>query len=101
QTHHGGLGGVVAQHLQGALDPVGNRIAGRDAAEHIDKHALDLGVAENHVEAVRHDLGGRAASDVKEICRFDAGVCFAGIGDDVEGAHDESGPVADDADLPV
>src|SRR5690625_7559662 len=54
------------------------------------------GIRDGHVTGVQTcalpiyflDIG-RAASDVEEVCRFDAGMCFAGIGDDVEGAHDE------------
>ena len=95
------LGGRVAEDLEGLHDAVGDRVAGGDAAEDVDEDALDLRVAEDDVEAVRHDLGGGSAADVEEVGGLDAAVLLAGVGDDVEGGHDEPGAVADDADLAV
>ena len=43
----------------------------------------------------------RAAADVEEVGGLDAAVLLAGVGDDVEGRHDQPGAVADDADLAV
>ena len=53
-----GLVAVVAEGLEGAHDAVGDRVAGGDAAEDVDEHALDLLVAEDDVEAGGHHLGG-------------------------------------------
>ena len=72
-----------------------------DAAEDVHEHALDLRVVEDHVEAVGHHLGGRAATDVEEVGGLHAAVRLAGVRDDVEGAHHEARAVADDADRAV
>src|SRR4051812_11447549 len=46
------LGRVGPEDLERLHDAVGHRVAGRDAAEHVDEDALDLGVAEDDVQAV-------------------------------------------------
>src|SRR6478736_6787708 len=51
------------------------------------------------VEAVGHDLRRGAATDVEEVRGLDAAELLTGVGDDVEGAHDQARAVADDADL--
>src|SRR6476619_4850286 len=90
---------LVTEGVEGADDAVGDRVAGGDAAEDVDEHALDLRVRQDDVQAVGHDLGAGAATDVEEVGRLDAAELLAGVGDDVEGAHDQPGTVADDADL--
>ena len=92
---------LVAELLQRADDAVGHRVARGDAAEHVDEHALDLAVAEDDVEAVGHHLGRGATTDVEEVGGLDAAVLLAGVGDDVQRRHDQTGAVADDADLTV
>lgn len=87
--------------VQGADDAVGDRVAGGDAAEDVDEHGADVRVAEDDLQAVRHDLGGGAATDVQEVGGLDVAVRLTGVRDDVQGAHDETGAVADDADLAV
>ena len=49
--------------------------------------------------AITSALG--AAADVEEVGRLDAAVPLAGVGDHVEGGHDQARAVADDADLAV
>ena len=71
-------------------DAVRDRVAGGDAAEDVDEHALDLLVAEDDVEAGGHDLGGGAAADVEEVGRLHAAVLLARVGDDVERRHHEA-----------
>src|SRR4051812_44197260 len=93
------LGGLVAEDLQGLDDPVGDGVARGDAPEDVDEDALDVVVAEDDVQPGRHHLGRRAAPDVEEVGGLHAAVRLAGVGDDVEGAHDQPGAVADDADL--
>ena len=93
------LGRLVAEDLQRADDAVGDLVAGGDAAEDVDEHALDLLVVEDHVEAVGHHLGVGAAADVEEVGRLHAAVRLTGVRDDVEGRHDQPRAVADDADL--
>ena len=95
------LVGLVAEDLQRLDDAVGDRVAGGDAAEDVDEHALDLRVAQDDVEAGGHHLGRGAAADVEEVGRLDAAVLLAGVGDDVERRHHQARAVADDADLAV
>src|SRR5215217_8570256 len=96
-----GLGGLVAEDLQRVDDAVRDRVARRDAAEHVDEHALDLRVPEDDVQAVRHHLRGRPAADVEEVRRLHPADLRTGVRDDVQGAHDQPSAVADDADLAV
>src|SRR4051812_64839 len=95
------LGRLVAQDAECRDDAVGDGVAGGDAAEDVDEHALDGRVAQDDVQAVGHDLGRGAATDVQEVGRLDAAELLTGVRDDVEGAHDQAGTVADDAHLAV
>src|SRR4051794_35714544 len=95
------LGRLVAEQLQGVHDAVGDRVAGGDPAEDVDENALDGGVGQDDAQAVGHDLGRGAATDVQEVGRLDAAELPTGVGDDVQGAHHEPRAVADDADLAV
>src|SRR5688572_13221085 len=90
---------LVAEVLQGRDDAVGDGVAGGDAAEDIDEDALHGRVGQDDVQPVAHDLGRGAATDVEEVRGLDAAELLTGVGDDVEGAHDQAGAVADDADL--
>ena len=95
------LGRLVAEDLQRALDAVGDLVAGGDAAEDVDEHALDLRVVDDHVEAVGHHLGVGAAADVEEVRRLHAAVRLTGVRHHVERRHDQARAVADDPDLAV
>src|SRR5829696_7994581 len=99
ETHDQRLGRLVAEVLQGGHDAVGHGVAGRDAAEDVDEHALHGRIGQDDVEAVPHNLGRGATPDVEEVGRLDAAELLSGVGDDIEGAHDQAGTVADDADL--
>src|SRR6478609_3133665 len=101
ETYDEGLGRLVAEDVERADDALGDLVAGGDAAEDVDEHRLHLGVVEDDVEAVGHDLRVGAAADVEEVRRLHAAVLLAGVRDDVEGAHHEARAVADDADLTV
>ncbi len=92
-----GLVGRVAEDLQGTLDAVGDLVARGDATEHVDEHALDLLVVEDHVETVGHHGGVGAAADVEEVGRLHAAVVLTGVRDDVQRRHDQARAVADDA----
>src|SRR5690348_14465227 len=61
-----------AEHAQRRYDPVRHLIAGGDAAEHVDEHAAHAGVGQHDLQAVRHHLGGGAATDVQEVRGPDA-----------------------------
>ena len=67
----------------------------------LTKTLLTAGSPRMISQPVGHHLGRRAAADVEEVGRLDAAELLAGVGDDVEGAHDQAGAVADDADLAV
>ncbi|AGS71326.1 putative hydrolase [Streptomyces collinus Tu 365] len=98
------LGDVLAavlQELQRLDDAVGDLVTGGDATEDVHEDGLDVRVAQDDLQAVRHDLGGGATADVQEVGGLDAAVVLTGVGDDVQGAHDETRAVADDADLTV
>src|SRR6478609_2983433 len=101
EAHHQRAVLLLAEGVERADDAVGHGVAGGDAAEDVDEHAPDLGVGQDDVQAVGHHLGAGAATDVEEVGRLLAAELLTGVGDDVEGAHDEPGPVADDADRAV
>ncbi len=101
QTHDERLVGLVAQDLQRLDDAVGDRVARGDTAEHVDEHALDLAVTEDDVQTGGHHLGRGATADVQEVGRLHIAVLLTGVGDDVQGRHDQARTVADDADLTV
>src|SRR5690349_8882146 len=101
QPHDQRLGGPVAEDLQGLDDAVGHGVAGGDAAEDVDEHAPDVRVAEDHVQARRHDLGGCATADVEEVGGLDPAVLLPRVRDDVQRRHHQARAVADDADLAV
>src|SRR4051795_1782659 len=95
------LGRLVPQDLQRLDDAVGHGVAGGDPAEDVDEDALHGRVGQDDVQPVGHDLGRGAATDVEEVGRADPAELLAGVGDDVQGAHDQAGAVADDPDLTV
>src|SRR5215212_11363963 len=95
------LGGLVAEDAECGDDAVRHGVAGGDPAEDVDEDALDGRVAQDDVQPVGHHLGGGATADVEEVGRLDAAELLTGVGDDVEGAHDQPGAVADDPDLAV
>src|SRR6187402_3868860 len=101
EPHDERLGRGRAQLGERTHDALGDGVARRDAAEHVDEHALDLRVAEDDVQASGHDLGRGATADVEEVRRLDAAVVLARVGDDVEGRHHQACAVADDSDLAV
>ena len=73
-----------------------------DAAVDVDEHGFHLRVGQHDGQAVTHHRGGRATSDVEEVRRRDIrALLLAGVPDGVERAHDQSGAVADHADLTV
>src|SRR5262245_34056679 len=98
EPDHQRLVGLVLEDLQRLDDAVGDRVARGYAAEHVDEHALDLGVVQDDVQACGHHLRGGAATDVEEVGRLDAAVLLAGVGDHVERGHHQAGAVAYDAD---
>src|SRR5690606_5517545 len=86
QPHDERLGRLVTQRLERADNAVGHRVTGGDAPEDVDEHRLDLLVAQDDVQSVRHHLGGRATTDVQEVGGLRrAGELLAGVGHDVEG----------------
>ena len=94
------LGCRVAERLQSALTmPLATASHAVIPPKTLTKTDLTCGIAEDDVEAVGHDLGRGAAADVEEVRRLHAAVLLTGVGDDVEGRHDEACAVADDADL--
>src|SRR5918998_2896471 len=80
------LGRLVAEQLQRVHDAVGDRVAGGDPAEDVDEDAPHGGVGQDDVQAVGHDLGRGATTDVEEVGRLDAAELLTGVGDDVQGA---------------
>src|SRR5919112_3239407 len=72
EPHDQRLGGLVPQLAERGHDPVGDLVAGGDATEDVDEHALDGRVAQDDVQPVGHHLGGRATADVEEVGRLDA-----------------------------
>ena len=82
------------QALDGGEDATGDGVAARDAAEDVDEDALDVRVHEDDGEAPADGLFAGAAADVAEV-----GGRAALAGDHVQGAHDDAGAVAHDADV--
>src|SRR5437763_7416341 len=101
QTDDQRLAGLGTQDLQRLDDAGRDRVAGGDAAEDVDEHALHVGVVEDDVQPGRHHLGRRAAADVEEVGGLHPAVLLARVRHDVQSGHDEPGAVADDADLAV
>src|SRR3954468_3950235 len=93
------LGRLVPQDLQRLDDAVRDGVAGGDPAEDVDEDALHGRVGQDDLQPVGHNLGGGATADVEEVGRPHAAELLAGVRDDVQGAHDQAGAVADDADL--
>src|SRR6201994_80404 len=89
----------LAQHADRGHDAVGDRVAGGDAAEHVDEHAAHRRVGQHDLQAVGHDLGRGAAADVEEVGRPHPPVLLTGVGHHVQRGHDQAGAVPDDADL--
>src|ERR1700694_4963926 len=93
------LGGAGHAHHQGnpdaelvasGDDASGDLVPAGGPAADGDEDRLDAGVLEDHVEAVAHHFGFGAATDVEKVGRLAA----RGF-DQVEGVHDQAGPVAE------
>ncbi len=81
---------------EGRDQPFGDEVAARDSGEDVDEHGLDRVVGEDQVDGLLDRLGVGAAAGVEEVGRG-----AAGLGDDVERRHHETGAVAEDADVAV
>src|SRR3954454_7697861 len=101
QAHDQRLGCLVAEQAQRRDDAVGDGVTGGGPTEDVDEDALHVGVGQDDVQPVGHDLGRGATTDVQEVGRLDPAELLAGVRDDVQGAHDQAGAVADDPDLTV
>src|ERR1700761_654835 len=102
QPHHDRVADLVAaltEHADRRDDPVGHRVAGGDAAEHVHEHALHRRVGQHDLQAVGHDLGRGAAADVEEVGGPHAPERLTGVGHHVQRGHDQAGAIPDDADL--
>src|SRR3954468_19847688 len=93
------LGRLVTEQLQRMHDAVGDGVTGGDPAEDVDEHALHGRVGEDDLQAVGHDLGRGTAADVEEVGRAHPAELLPRVRDDVQGAHDQAGALADDPDL--
>ena len=82
----------AVEHPDRGHDPVRDRVARGDPAEHVDQHAADRRVGQHDLQAVRHHLGRGAAADVEEVRRPDPAELLARVGDHVEGGHDQARP---------
>src|SRR5450755_4089640 len=72
QPHHNRVADLltaVAEHADGRDDPVGHRVARRDAPEDVDEDAAHRRVGQHDLQAVGHHLGGGAPADVEEVGR--------------------------------
>src|SRR5215469_7372679 len=92
---------TLGKQAHGGDDAVGDGIARRDAAEHVDQDAADTRVGQHDVQAVRHHLRRGAAADVEEVRRPDAAEFRSGVCHHVQCRHHQAGPVADDPDRAV
>src|SRR5689334_3873624 len=97
----GDLLAALAQQRKCLDDAVGDLVAGRDPAEDVDEDGLHRGVGEHDLQAVRHHLSARTATDIEEVGRADAAEPLTRIRDHVQCRHDQACAVADDADLAV
>src|SRR5215203_6517566 len=82
--------------LYGRQQPPRHLVAAGYAAEDVEEHAPDLFVGGDDIEGGRDLLGVGPATDVAEVGGFSAG-----LGDDVQRAHHQPRPVAEDADVAV
>src|ERR1700754_1803545 len=102
QPHHDRVADLLAalpEHADRGHDAVGDRVAGGDAAEHVDEHAADRRVGQHDLQAVGHHLGRGAAADVEEVGGPHPPERLTGVGHHVQRGHDQAGAVPDDADL--
>src|ERR1700744_6196585 len=98
QPHHDRVADLVAaltEHADRRDDPVGHRVAGGDAAEHVHEHALHLWAGQHDLQAVGHDLGRGAAADVEEVGGPHAPELLTGVGHHVQRGHDQASAVPD------
>src|SRR2546423_7352544 len=58
---------ALAEQGERVQDAVGDRVAGGDAAEHVDEHAPHRRGRQHDLQPVGHHLGARAAADVEEV----------------------------------
>src|SRR5699024_4078230 len=91
EPHHELLRGGVTEQVESPDDALGDLVASGDATEDVHEHALDLVVTEDDVQTGGHHLGVGAAADVQEVGGLDAAVLLPGVGDHVQGGHDQSG----------
>src|SRR5215207_5507062 len=82
--------------LYGRQQPPRHLVAAGYAAEDVEEHAPDLFVGGDDIEGGRDLLGVGPATDVAEVGGFSVG-----LGDDVQRAHHQPSPVAEDADVAV
>src|SRR5438270_1341163 len=79
---------ALAEQGERLQDAVGHRVAGGDAAEHVDEHAPHARVGQDDLQAVGHHLGAGAAADVEEVGRAYPAELLAGVGHHVERGPD-------------
>src|SRR5215470_12867788 len=89
------------EHAERGHDAVRYGVTRGDPAKHVDQHAAHTGIGQHDLQAVRHHLGRGTPADVQEVRGPDPAERLARLRDHVQGGHHQSGPVADDADLPV
>src|SRR5690625_3005557 len=87
----------IAEDFQGLHNTVGNLVTRGDTTENVDEYGVNFWVTQDHVEAIGHNLGVRATTDVQEVCWLDGAVVFTGVGDNVQGGHDEACTVTNNA----
>src|ERR1039458_8746278 len=104
QPHHDRVVHLLAalpEQADGGNDAFRDRVAGGDAAEHVDQDTADRCVGQHDLQAVGHHLGGSPAADVEEVRRLDPAELLARLGHHVQRGHDQPGAVADDPHLAV
>src|SRR2546427_479515 len=69
----------LAEQRQRLQDAVGHRVAGRDAAEHVDEDAPHARVGQHDLQPIGHHLGAGPAADVEEVGRAHPGELLAGV----------------------
>jgi hypothetical protein len=81
---------------EGCDQPLCDLVAAGDPGKDVHEYGLHRLVGEDQIDGLLDRFGVRAAAGVEEVCGRSAG-----LGDDIERRHDQTGPVAEDADVAV
>src|SRR5699024_952138 len=90
------FGCCIAKDFQCLHDTAGNLVTRGDTNENVYEYGIDLFVAQNHIQSIGHNLCVSTATDIEEVCWFNVAMVFTGVGNHVQGGHNQAGTVTND-----